>query len=159
MNCLLLGGAQNVGKSETTYRTANFLRSNGFSLTSGTIPNSFQDFSRCVLEGLDQNGKLIKIIINSPSDTEEIINEFKTFFDNNGSNYDILISSIRDDNFYPRSDFFRIMNINNTKDFILEIPLGKITRRGNNFNIALNWYQTQMDNLINHILKNQPFNL
>ena len=158
MNCLLIGGAQSVGKSETIYRIANDLTSRGFVLIAGTIPVTFSDF-RCILEGLDKNNKTIKIIINSPSDTPQIINDFKDFYDNNGGQYDILISSIRDDNFWPRQDFFHIMNISTLTHFILEIPLAKITRRGNNFCTALNWYQIQVDNLIKHSLNNPPYNL
>lgn len=158
MNYLLIGGAQSVGKSETIFRLANSLISRGFTLIAGTIPATFNDF-RCVLEGLDNNKKIVKIILNSPSDTVSIINEFKNFYDINGSNYDIVISSIRDEGFYPRTDFFRIMNLNPKTNLILEIPLAKITRRGINFTTALNWYNTQIDNLINHSLQNHPFNL
>lgn len=108
---------------------------------------------------MDNKNNNIKIIINSPSDTVPIINDFKKFYDINGGNYDIVISSIRDDGFYPRTDFFKIMNINPTTNFVLEIPLAKITRRETNFTTALNWYNIQIDNLISHALQNQPFNL
>lgn len=158
MNYLLIGGAQSVGKSETIFRLANNLISRGFTLKAGTIPTTFTDF-RCVLEGLDNNKNIVKIILNSPSDTVPIINDFKKFYDTNGGIYDIVISSIRDEGFHPRTDFFRIMNLNPITNFILEIPLAKITRRGTNFTTALNWYNTQIDNLINHSLQNQPFNL
>jgi len=158
MNYLLIGGAETVGKSETIFRLANNLISRGFTLIAGTIPASFNDF-RCILEGVDSHKNKIKIIINSPSDTVPIINDFKKFFDDNGSTYDIVISSVRDDDFYPRNDFFRIMNINPLKNFVLEIPLAKITRRGANFTTALNWYQNQIDILIDHTLQNRPYNL
>jgi hypothetical protein len=51
------------------------------------------------------------------------------------------------------------MNIARPKDFILEIPLAKITRRETNFPIALNWYQIQIDNLLNQTIINTPYNL
>ncbi len=157
MECLLIGGAQSVGKSEAIYRLTNNLTAFGYTVVAGSIPATFSDF-RVVLEGQNRFGKIVRIIINSPTDTVDIINDFKTFFDTNG-NYDILISSIRDGNFWPRGDFFRIMNISRPKEFILEIPLAKITRRDSNFPIALNWYQTQIDNLLNHIVVNTPYNL
>lgn len=157
MNCLLIGGAQSVGKSETIYRLANALTLRGFRVTSGSIPITFTDF-RCVLEGSDKKNNTIRIIINSPSDTVPIIQEFKIFYDINGL-YDIMISSVRDNNFYPRRDFFNIMDINPVRNFILEVPLGKITRRGANFFTALNWYENQTDNLLNHILNNPPYNI
>lgn len=157
MNCLLIGGAQSVGKSETIYRLANELTSRGFIIVAGSIPIPFSDF-RCVLEGLDKKDNIVRIILNSPSDTVQIIQDFKNFYDVNGL-YDILISSVRDNDFYPRRDFFTIMDINLIRDFILEIPLGRITRRGTNFFTALNWYENQMDNLLIHTLSNPPYNI
>ncbi|KOS05533.1 hypothetical protein AM493_05415 [Flavobacterium akiainvivens] len=158
MECLLIGGAQSVGKSETIYRLAQRLIRAGFGIIAGTLPIPFSDF-RVVLEGSNKYGKKIKIIINSPTDTDIIINDFKVFFDSNGGSYDILISSVRDDDFWPRPQFFSIMNISTPKDFILEIPLGKITRRGLNFPVALAWYQQQNDFLIDHTLSNTPFDI
>jgi len=106
-------------------------------------------------------GEKIRIIINSPTDTVEIINQFKIFYDSNfnGNGYNLLISSVRDDNFWPRKDFFRIMEIPSGHDYILEIPLAKITRRGENFHTALNWYSNKIDALIDDILINSPFNI
>lgn len=157
MDCLLIGGAQSVGKSETIFRLTNRLITKGFIVVAGVLPTTFADF-KVVLEGLNLNGKKVRIVINSATDTVDIINHFKSFYNNNG-NCDILISSIRDDNFWPRQDFFTIMNINSTKDFILEIPLAKITRRGANFNVALNWYENQLDILVDHSLTNLPFQI
>ena len=166
MECLLIGGAPEVGKSNTIYRIALRLRNMGFKVIAGNIPIPktgtvlipSSDF-RAVLEGVNNQNKTIKIIINSPTDTVDIINTFKKFYDGNGGTYNILISSVRDDNFWPRSDFFRIMNINSSKDFILEIPLAKITRKKTNRPVALNWYELQLDNLIKHTLSNRPYNI
>lgn len=157
MECLLLGGSYSVGKSESIYRLANHLILNGFTDVTGTVPTLFTDF-RAVLEGKNKLGENIRIIINSPTDTVKIIDEFKAFYDLNGT-YDILISSVRDDNFWPRQDFFTIMNISSPKDFILELPLAKILRQGPNFTMALNWYQNQIDNTLHFILANSPYNL
>lgn len=157
MECLLIGGAQSVGKSESIYRLTQHLLANGFSDILNRVPTTFSDF-RAILEGTDSNGKQIRIIINTPTDTTEIIQSFKVFFDTNGK-YDILISSVRDDNFWPRNDFFRIMGINAQENLIIEIPLAKITRRSDNFDVALNWYQDKIDKLLIHTLRNRPFNI
>jgi len=156
MESLLIGGAPSVGKSEAIYRLTNRLTSKGFRVVAGSIPKSFDDFM-VVIEGVNQNNEKVRIIINSATDTVDIIIDFKTFFDINGK-YDILISSIRDNNFWPRQDFFKIMGINENQNLI-EIPMGKITRRKGNFSIALNWYKNKMDRLIDNILSNNPFGI
>lgn len=155
MDCLLIGGAPSTGKSESIYRLTNYLLRNGYQDITNSVPPTFKDF-RAILEGNNQNGQKIRIIINTPTDTVKIINHFKTFYDNNGS-YDILISSIRDDNFWPRQDFFKIMDINKTGNFILEMPLAKITRRGNSYTTAQRWYQDKTDEIVLHTLRNVPF--
>ena len=155
MNCLLLGGAPSVGKSESIYRLAKHLLSKGFLDITNSVPEKFEDF-RAVLEGLNKKGDKIRIIINTPTDTVKIINDLFNFFHEHGT-YDILISSVRDDNFWPRSDFFRIMNLDEESTF--EIPLAKITRRGDNFDNALSWYQEKIDKLVVELLNNEPFNI
>jgi GTPase SAR1 family protein len=157
MDCLLFGGAESVGKSETIYRLTIGLLSKGFIDISRAVPTSFADFS-AVLEGLDKHGKNIRIIINTATDTPGLIYRFKRFYDSNG-NYDILISSIRDDNFWPRNQFFTIMGISSASHKIIEIPLAKITRRGINFSSALSWYETSNDALNQHVLSLTPFNI
>lgn len=154
MESLLIGGAPSVGKSETIYRLANRLVGKGFVVVAGSIPTTFNDF-RVVVEGTNTDGKEIRIIINSPTDTVAIINDFKGFLDVNGK-YDILISSIRDNNFWPRQDFFKIIGIDKS---LIEIPLAKITRRDNNFSVALDWYKDNIDRLIDHTLSNKPFRI
>lgn len=156
MNSLLIGGAQSVGKSNTIYRLANRLVSIGFVIVSGSIPLTFDDF-KVVIEGNNKKGNKIRIIINSPTDTVGIIKDFKRFYDNNGI-YDILISSIRGDNFHLRDDFFKIMGIVEYRN-TLEVPLGKVTRRGANFTAALSWYEEKIDRLIEHTLNNTPFDI
>ncbi len=155
MDCLLIGGASSVGKSESIYRLTKYLISQGFSDVSNSVPNDFIDF-KAVIEGNGQSGKPIRIIINTATDTPDIIARFKAFYDNNGT-FDVLISSIRDDNFWPRFDFFKIMKISNETHNIIEIPLAKITRRGTNFETALKWYQDKTDKLILNTLNNKPF--
>lgn len=167
MECLLFGGAASVGKSNAIFRLATQLITPStagaasafttFRDVTGTVPSTFADF-RAVLEGTNNKGQNIRIIVNSPTDTTAIIQDFKDFYDNNGS-YDILISSVKDDSYSVRNDFFRIMNISTPKDFILELPLAKITRHEPNFSVCLAWYERQLDMLVEHILNRDPFNL
>jgi hypothetical protein len=157
MKCLLLGGAPSVGKSETIYRITQFLRTKGFNTRRGFVPAAFSDFY-AVIEKPNDNGNPTRIIINTLTETRSFIYNFKYFFDTNGT-YDLLISSVMDDSFLQRKEFFSIMCLNPTTDTIIEIPLGKITRRDDNFNIALDWYQETMYKLLQHILQISPFQL
>lgn len=157
MKCLLIGGAPSVGKTGTIFRLTEKLISNGFVIVAGAIPSTLKDF-KVVLEGKNKLDATVRVIINSASDQTIIIEDFKSFFDSNG-NYDLLISSIRDDDFWPRNEFFQIMNLKSETDVTLEIPLAKITRRGDNFETALAWYQTRIDRLLTHVLNNNPFDL
>lgn len=157
MDCFLFGGAPTVGKSEGIHRLALYLLTKGFKDIHLSVPVAFKDFI-AVIEGPDKNGKIVRIIINTATDTPAIIQNFKTFYDKNGT-YDFLISSIRDYHFWPRADFFSIMGINHTTHKILEFPLAKITRRGTSFTVALKWYYDHVDSLVQHILRLPPFNL
>lgn len=157
MVCLLFGGAPSVGKSETIYRLAQYLMAKGFTDVLGLVPATFSDFS-AVLEGVDLKGVQVRVIINTATDTPGIIENFKAFYDANG-NYEILVSSVRDDNFWPRAEFFGIMGISPSTHQIIEIPLAKITRRDINFYTALAWYEKSIDKLTHHILGLPPFEL
>jgi hypothetical protein len=158
MNYLLVGGAQSVGKSESIYRlTHDYLIPRGFNVIAGNVPASFCDFE-ALIEGIDKYGNTIRIIINTATDTEDIIRNFKKFYDYNPS-ADILISSVRDDNFWPRKEFFSIMGVNPLAPNLIEVPLAKITRRGANHAIALNWYNQTIDKLLIQILNNPPFDV
>lgn len=61
MNSILIGRAQNTGKSQATYRIANKLQAKGFKTIAGSIPTSFNDFM-VLLKGKDNNGKQLKIM-------------------------------------------------------------------------------------------------
>ncbi|HRB71513.1 MAG TPA: hypothetical protein PK776_06655 [Flavobacterium sp.] len=175
MNCLLLGGAPNVGKTGTiirlyfdlldrlninTLQDQKKLPQEVHKTPKGKIPNDFM----WILEIQDQEHKTIRIIINTAADDTKSINAFKKFFDDNfgEKGYDILISPIRDDFNKPNSRYRNLfltkIPINNTGDFILEIPCGEANINGVR-RTALEWYQDKIDDLIEHILKNAPFNL
>jgi len=158
MNYLLLGGAPNVGKSETVWRAAHVLQnSRRFRVVAGDLPIEFADF-RALLSGVGRNGDTINILFNSATDTVDLIQQFQNFRESLTTPPDIIVSSVRDGNFWPRAEFFTIMNINQSADFLLEIPLAKVTRR-NDFEMALDWYRTTVDNLVMHVLSDQPYNV
>lgn len=157
MDCLLIGGAQSVGKSECIYRLTQRLIANGFTDVLKEVPATFIDF-KAVLEGVDRNGKQVRILVNTPTDTPQIVEELKLYHDKHAG-FDMLISSVRDEDFWPRKDFFRIMQLNAPTHTIVEIPLAKITRRGGNYGMALSWYQQRLDRIVDHILSSAPFNL
>lgn len=159
MNYFLFGGAPSVGKSQSIYRLTQTLLTpaRGFMIVSGTFPLTFEDF-KVIVEGYNKDGEKIRILINSATDTIDLIQDLKVFHDQNFS-VNIVISSVRDNDFYPRQDFFRIMNVNFSLDFVLEVPLSKVTRRGTNFFTALAWYENTLDNLVLNSLSGTPFNI
>lgn len=158
MNTLLIGGAPSTGKTMSLVFIGNYLLSKGFRCTSiNTIPanEEIKDY-KAVLEGKNSDNKNIRIIINSASDTKEIIDSFNDFYNSNGV-YDILISSIRD--IYQERDYLLdTLQINSRSDAIIEIPLAKITRR-NDYSSAQNWYKTITQNLIIKILSSSSFKI
>ena len=157
MDCLLIGGAQSVGKTEAVFRLTQNLLANGFNVTAGTVPATVADFT-AILEGSNKSGQQIRILVNTATDTVSIINRLRQFYDNNGI-VNILISSIRDHDSWPRAAFFRIMNISPATNHITEFPLAKITRRGTQFQKALSWYIQNIDPLIRRTLSLAPFNV
>lgn len=159
MKTLLFGGAYSVGKTTAIIRLTQKLINSGYRVIVGSIPptNPAHRDIRLILEGSDNTGRIIKIYINSATDTYDTILDAKKFIDNYEP-VDYFISSIRDHDFWPRRDFFSVMGINPTSNDLLEIPLAKITRKKGNFVIALNWYESTLDKLVDKIIKEQPFN-
>lgn len=166
MNCLLLGGASDVGKTTVIHSIAKQLELKGFKCNSDRnkpFDSAIVKDFICLFEGQDKNGSSVKIIVNSGTDLISMINNFGQFYEtqNQSSKCDILISSIRDEGCASeRNNFFSTISINQKNDFILEIPFGKV-RKGKKRNRpqAIIWYQKKMEELIIHILKNSPFNL
>lgn len=162
MKCFLLGGAPGTGKTETIWRIYDYLSSKGFTAVAGhpLPPIRPKDF-KVIMEGFDNSGRTIKVLVNSATDTEEIIDWVKEFFDEQNGNIDIVISSVRDGIITQsiRQYFFAKMNINCPPDIVVEFPLAKITRRGNDRLPALAWYRETVDELVRHTLSNAPFNI
>ena len=158
MKILLISGMERVGKTTSIRRlTETLIKSKGFQPENNVnLPsNPTKDF-KIILHKND-----FRIIINSASDNINIINSFKDFFEENIlKGYNIFISSVRDDDFYPRKNFFETINqLSQNIDFTLEIPLAKTTRQYNNFDIQLKWYEEKIDSLLTHILEHHPYNI
>jgi hypothetical protein len=162
MKTLLFGGAPSVGKSESIYRLTKKLISVGYIDKFEMVPGSFKDFT-AILEKKSKNEPTILIAINTATDDIAKLNKLKKLLEDN-PDVNILISSIRDDDFNPRSQFFDKSGIDETKDTIVEIPLAKITRKGDakdpksNKARALKWYMDKIDKLSFRTLANYPFN-
>lgn len=158
MNYLLVGGASNVGKSETIYRLAIRLLASGYSVVAGTVPTVFTDF-KAIVKGNNSSGNIIYVLLNSPTDDIARIGELKQFYDESAFPINMVISSIRGEDEWQRRYVFTHMEIKPPTDFVIEIPLARITRRGINFWPALNWYQQTVDEILTRTLAGNPFNI
>jgi hypothetical protein len=163
MNFLFIGGQPNTGKSETLTRVFSLL-SKKFTTINNVHPNTalpptvpLQDFS-VILKGVNAKGKQVTILIHSPTDDVPNIN----LLEQNIKIYtpDIIISSIRDIN-WQRQKVLGLVG----KNFNFEIPLARVTRIGKNspsptnYSTAILWYQKNIDNTINLVIKSAPFDL
>lgn len=159
MKYLLIGGQPNTGKTETLIRLFHLLNTKYTTITnvhphpSCKIPTltSIDDFS-VIMEGVDNNGKNIKILMHSPSDDLPSINLLKENILVHSPT--IVITSIRDMNF-PRLTVLNIVAHN----YSFEFPLARITRRHHSRRAALAWYENTVDNNLKSIISKNPFNL
>ena len=146
MNYLLFEGSSNVGKTSAIVRFANNLIIKHGYKSNDPIPpiNSNQDF-KAVLEKKNINtGKIHRIIINSASDTADIINECKVFVDNNQPTD--LIEWLH--------NYFFSKNVILKEDHVYEIPMAKINHRNKAFKpYGMEWYKEKIDTIAEHILK------
>ncbi len=154
MKYLLFEGSTNVGKTNAIIRFAhNLLSNHGYSCIVGKIPaiGSGKDF-QAVLEKAKSSDGLKKVIINSASDTTDIINDALSFTNAN-SPYDAIISSCREES-YLYKHFYTVFNISNS-DKVFEIPMAKINHR----NVSLKqhgmkWYKEKTDKLADYLFIN-----
>jgi hypothetical protein len=174
-NYLLIGGAPNVGKTESIYRlTKDYLiEEKKFEIKKGEPePEIISETSKVndfmvLLEGENQNRKTISILINSGSDSTGWITKLREF-EKKCNHPHILISSIRCDGYDEDSSedfrkvFFDIMEIKQDDPNLLEVPLAKIMKN-KKANIvkekALNWYKEKVDLLLKKIIQESPFNV
>jgi hypothetical protein len=155
MNYLLFGGAPNVGKSEAIKRLEKFLNIKEIETSDKVLLNNDGDFYAC-LDGTNSMGAHVRILVSSDADVSFQIQAFKDYCGSHEP-YDVIISAIRDDGDQERANFFSIMGIT-PSDFMVEIPMGKITRR-NTYDEALKWYYNAIDDLAHTVLGNAPFHL
>jgi hypothetical protein len=156
MNYLLFGGAESVGKSEAIKRLEQyFIQQKGFrQIGLQDLPNN--DFYACV-EGRNNAGKEIRILLFSAADTKRVIRDFERFCTQYAP-YDFIVSTIRDEGDLMRDYFYDTMGITDDADYVSEISMGKITRR-NTRDIAVKWYSERVDTFAHTILQYPPFSL
>jgi len=161
MNYILITGAPNTGKSETIYSVGKLLLSDfGFKDISHAFEIPIAKQLRnclCILEGKNRKGITKRILINTPAHDLYHINQLNDFYNNNKS-IDLIFTSLRDGGDAMHNTFFKIMNIDNNKDNLFEIPLAKITRK-NNCDEAMIWYKNTCRDLIINIMKSSSFEL
>jgi hypothetical protein len=156
MDYLLFGGAPSVGKTKAIIRLVDYLNSKGIAASDKPQPlflNQNGDFYT-YLDVTNSTGVNVRILISTAADTFSIIQGFKDYC-NLHKPYDVIISAIRDDGDSQRTHFFSIMGIT-PSDFIVEIPMGKITRK-NTYDKAMKWYSDTIDTLAHTILGSKPF--
>lgn len=167
MKYLFFSGAPDTGKSTTVYNLTTYLI-NDCDYKMKEINNcrkykypKEKDFDfTCILEKGDT-----KILVHSITDTEYYINQLHEQIQS--SNFDAVISTIRDNVDEMREYMTRILNIEfiddtnaiNKFDYFIEIPLAKITRRFDKHDLALEWYNKKIKKLTISIISTQPFNL
>ncbi len=158
MNYLLFGGAPQTGKTSSITRIVDYLiNQKGYVIVNqfNYLPSQNTVDFKVILEKKSKlNNK--RIYVNTASDTKRIIKDCKHFLNNN-TPVDIIVSSVRD-KYSPRTNFFKIMNVNMNLDYVLEIPLGKVSRGKNRLN-CLNWYNTKIDEITQKILDTNPYNV
>ena len=151
MKILLISGAPNTGKTTITNKIEQNLRRIGFRNSCRKYVILEKD-SAVVLEGTNNKGKTIRILLNTPSDTIGIIDEVYEYYQQNGP-VDFIITTVRD-MYVEREYLFETFNINNYEYY--EIPLAKVSRR-NNIEEAKENYFTRILDLVKHILSMEPF--
>jgi hypothetical protein len=152
MNYLLFGGAPSVGKSKAIISLKSFLNSRGI-VTSHKFRFPNDDFYAC-FDGTNSQGAKVRILVSSAADTRPIIRDFKNYCASHEP-YDFIISAIRDEGDPECTYFHSTMGITSS-DFIMEIPMGKITRRKTT-RATLKWYSSAIDKLAHTLLGNAPF--
>lgn len=157
MNFLVISGAPKTGKTTAINKIALELTTNvvstdinGNALPSFTVNQHglYDDISVVVR----LKGK--KVIIHSASDDTKWMNKLIDLIAMNPET-EVVITSCRD--IYWERDYFN-SNVRPLATFLLESPLGKITRK-NHFQLADDWYKDTQLELHQHILRSGPFYL
>lgn len=154
---LLIGGASNTGKTAATNFIAQELIKNGYNLVQSQ-PTGYPSIDMLyLLQGNDNKGIPVDIVINTAADDDMSINNFDSFLQQFPC--DIIVTAVRSFG-AERTGIFNVTKKYKTANCLeLEIPLAKITQRIQNKNVAMNWYTQRIENLSKHILKSYPFDL
>ena len=192
MKYLLIGGAGDTGKSTTIRRIVKgFLQEKGFNIEHlvdneniknkelKEVEEQDKQYKQNIIGNIDADDndyfcvavrnetKIIKtkIIISTASDTEEIIDNFKKYYDKYEDNCSFVIAPIRNENDDKRRIFKEAFKkeINfeeNLKNYI-EIPLAKINNKKKIYDKkeAVAWYLSAVYSLAEHLLQLAPFNI
>jgi len=149
MNYLFFGGAPRTGKSEAIWALANHLvQEKGYAVIEGNIPADKDDF-QCILQ---KGGRLL--LIHSYTDlpwcVEKMIGLYRTY-----PGVHVVVSSIRDEGDWMRAHLLGELGLTDA-DYVLEIPLAKITRR-NSAEESIAWYKKSIIGLTKSIIARPPF--
>lgn len=151
MKILLMSGAPNTGKTTLINRIEQYLRSIGFRNFCRRY-TVFENDRAVILEGSNNRGVTVRILLNTASDTVNIINAVNEYYQQNCP-VDYLITSVRD-MYKEREYLFETFSVNDNEYY--EIPLAKVSRRKDNEEAKENYY-TRVLTLIKHILSMKPF--
>lgn len=156
---LVISGPQQVGKTTALVDLATeLIVRRGFRVTDGIFPPvSPQRDILCLFEGLDNSGKHVKIIINSATDLEGLINDLWEFYQKH-PDVDMIFTSTRHEDDPVRRYLFTKMQINLPNNDVIEIPRGRM-KQGYSKPIAIPWFQRTMQQHILHTLRWPPFDL
>jgi hypothetical protein len=151
MKYLLVGGAEDVGKTGAIRRLTNYLvdrKGKGFENISPKDlrkkyrfdPQKPKDFMAILSS---ENYKDRHIAINSATDNKDFIKDFKKSIVDKDNKISIIISSIRDIN-VPKKNlrqyFVDTLEISkDNDDIVIELPLTRIPTS------ALKWYENNID--------------
>jgi KaiC/GvpD/RAD55 family RecA-like ATPase len=171
MDYLLISGAPNTGKTEVVYDITAYLIRQGYKIKEDGLytkfvapkpvkPAKIEDF-QVLLQKKEDDGKIKTILVNSPSDNDECLRNFKQFY-NKHPNVDIVITSIRAYGTYNiddmRTKFWNFLNPDSQGNSMIELPLAKLTQRYVKDN-AIELYQGSVNKVIEFILKNHPYSI
>ncbi|MEZ7516092.1 hypothetical protein [Flavobacterium frigidarium] len=159
MKFFVISGAPNTGKTTAINNVAEWLTSGVITtdiygkLLPIFLPNTkgkYSDFSIVIIS----HGK--KIIIPSATDDRPWMNKLIEKIKQN-PDAEIVITSCRDIDL--EREYF-LTNLRPYASFLLESPLGKITRKNKERLVAAQkWYKNTLILMHQHILSNNPYNL
>lgn len=119
-----------------------------------------EDFIK-IFEGMTKDRRDIRIVLNSASDSQEVINnmiaKLQLAFEGKRHTNIILITTARNTGDAARDYLEKeIANICSDNE-IIEFPLARINDKADES--VHNWYHKSVDEILKHILANEPFNL